>query len=159
MEQKSKRLAASRLRPIVSSKSQALSWLPFCLLVCLAIGCSGSTTDAPPVEEPVPAEPATSVGTVTIEIVDGSNKKTLELSDIEAGTSLEQIMRSITDPGISIRGSGITAFVDQIGETRTSGSEGWVFRVDGEFATQGVGSTTIDPPATITWSFGGMEPE
>ena len=96
---------------------------------------------------------------ITIEIVEGGTEKTLELSGIEAGTSLEQIMRSITDPVISIRGSGITAFVDQIGETKTSGREGWVFRVDGEFATQGVGSTTIDPPATITWSFGGMEPE
>lgn len=157
MEQKSKRLAASRLRPIVSPNRQALSWLPFCLLICLATGCSGSATDAPPVEETASAEPANAAGTVTVEIVDGGNEKRLELPDIEAGTSLEQIMRSITDPVISIRGTGVTAFVDQIGETKTSGSEGWVFRVDGEFATQGVGSTTIDPPATITWSFGGME--
>ncbi|MEE2936043.1 MAG: DUF4430 domain-containing protein [Planctomycetota bacterium] len=159
MEQKSKRLAASRLRPTVSPQRQALPWFPFCLFICLAIGCGGEVINAPPVEEPVSAEPANAVGTVIIEIVDGDNEKTLELSHIEAGTSLEQIMRSITDPAISIRGSGLTAFVDQIGETKTSGSEGWVFRVDGEFATRGVGSTIIDPPATITWSYGGMEPE
>ncbi|MDG2223557.1 MAG: DUF4430 domain-containing protein [Rubripirellula sp.] len=98
-------------------------------------------------------------GVVTIEIVDGDETQTVELPEIEAGTTLEQIMRSITDPVISIRGSGVTAFVDQIGEQGTSGSEGWVFRVDGEFAKQGVGSTTIDPPATVTWSYGGMEAE
>lgn len=63
-------------------------------------------------------------------------------------------MRSIDQVPISIRGSGQTAFVDAIGGQSTSPGKGWTFQVNGEFANQGVGSTTVTPPATIRWSFG-----
>jgi hypothetical protein len=30
---------------------------------------------------------------------------------------------------------------------------GWTFKVDGKLANQGIGSTTLTPPTTITWSY------
>ena len=99
-------------------------------------------------------DPAAESGTVTLEIQGSGSPTTIEIEDVQAGTTLEQVMRSITQIPISIRGSGVTAFVDGIGEQTASGNEGWVFRVDGVHANQGVGSTVLTPPATITWVYG-----
>ena len=63
-------------------------------------------------------------------------------------------MRSIDQVPIKMRGSGQSAFVEGIGDQSNTGSMAWTFKVDGEFANQGVGSTTLRPPVTITWSYG-----
>ena len=99
-------------------------------------------------------DPAAESGTVTLQIQGSDSAKTIEIADVQTGTTLEQVMRSITQIPISIRGSGVTAFVDGIGEQTSSGNEGWVFRVDGIHANQGVGSTVLTPPTTITWVYG-----
>ena len=93
-------------------------------------------------------------GTVTLEIQGSGAPVTFEIADVGQGTTLEEVMRSVKQIPISIRGSGVTAFVDGIGEQTASGSEGWVFRVDGVHANQGVGSTVLTPPTTITWVYG-----
>jgi hypothetical protein len=98
--------------------------------------------------------PAVETGTVTLEIQGSDPPLRIEIEDVRTGTTLEKVMRSVTQIPISIRGSGVTAFVDSIGEQAASGSEGWVFRVDGVHANQGVGSTVLTPPATITWVYG-----
>lgn len=97
---------------------------------------------------------AVETGTVTLEIQGSGSPLTIKIEDVQTGTTLEEVMRLVTEIPISIRGSGVTAFVDGIGEQAASGSEGWVFRVDGIHANQGVGSTVLTPPATITWVFG-----
>ncbi len=99
-------------------------------------------------------DPAAQFGTVTLEIQGSDSAKTIEIEDVQTGTTLEQVMRSITQIPISVRGSGVTAFIDGIGEQTSSGNEGWVFRVDGIHANQGVGSTVLTPPTTITWVYG-----
>tara|TARA_Y100000385_G_C12903024_1_gene555081 strand:+ start:177 stop:647 length:471 start_codon:yes stop_codon:yes gene_type:complete len=99
-------------------------------------------------------DPAVETGTVTLEIQGSDSPRTIEIEDVQTGTTLEEVMRSVTQIPISIRGSGVTAFVDSIGEQSASGSEGWVFRVNGVHANQGVGSTVLTPPATITWVYG-----
>ena len=63
-------------------------------------------------------------------------------------------MRSIKDVPVKVDGSGTTAFVDKIGERATDSTDGWTFKVDGEFANQGIGGTVLTPPTTVTWSFG-----
>ena len=94
---------------------------------------------------------------MTIEIVTDAGTQTIEIPDVAAGTSLEDVMRSITAVSIEIQGSGTTAFVDRIGDQGTNTTDGWTFKVDGEFANQGIGSTTLSPPTKVTWSFGDFE--
>ena len=112
------------------------------------VGQPGST------DIPAGNGPAVETGTVTVEIKGSGAPLTLEIADVRQGTTLEEVMRSVTQVSVSMRGSGVTAFVDQIGEQAASGSEGWVFRVDGVHANQGVGSTVLTPPTTITWVYG-----
>ena len=116
------------------------------LLACLFfLGCQKTL---------LPPAPTTGTGTVTIEIESGDDRATFEVMDVAAGTTLESLMRSIDQVPVSIQGSGLTAFVDGIDGQSTSGSEGWTFEVDGEFANEGIGSITLTPPTTITWSYG-----
>ena len=98
-----------------------------------------------------------SVGRVTFVIHQGADDVTFSLDGVPQGATLETVMRQIDQTPISIRGSGPTAFVDQIGESRTSGSEGWTYTVDGEFATRGIGETQLHPPTTVEWKFGSMD--
>ena len=84
---------------------------------------------------------------------------TFDIEEVRAGTTLEAVMRRIDQIPVTIGGSGATAFVDKIGETATSGSEGWTYTVDGEFAMKGVGQTTLSPPTTVEWTFGSMRQE
>jgi hypothetical protein len=135
------------------------------LMVGCDSGASSTGTSAPAAADPLTAaqadsgtqagnDPAAESGTVTLEIQRSDSAKTIEIEDVQTGTTLEQVMRSVTQIPISIRGSGVTAFVDGIGEQTSSGNEGWVFRVDGVHANQGVGSTVLTPPTTITWVYG-----
>ena len=121
-----------------------------CLPIVCLIGCS--SPQPPPV-----ADAAT--GTVTLEIQVGEKTKTLQVADVAEGTTLESLMRSIDEIPITLHGSGTTAFVESIGDTATSASEGWTFKVDGEWSDQGVGTTVLHPPTTITWSFGDWKGE
>ena len=117
------------------------------VLACLSIvGCQ---------ETLLPPAPTAGrgTGTVTIEIESGDDTATFEVQDVAAGTTLESLMRSIVQVPVSIQGSGLTAFVDGIDGQSTSGSEGWTFKVDGQFANEGIGSMTLTPPTTITWSY------
>jgi len=126
-------------------------------LLVIAAGCdSGPATPLPLSNEPGTQGPETTVetGTVTLKIQGPGGLLSIELSEVATGTTLEDAMRSVTQIPISIRGSGVTAFVDAIGEQKSSGSEGWVFQVDGVHAKQGVGSTVLTPPTTITWVYG-----
>lgn len=126
-----------------------MSRLPALLLIAIAfaplIGCG---------KRPQPVAAPGATGTVTMEIDFGDHSESIRIDGVESGTTLEAVMRSIDQLPISIRGSGVTAFVDGIGNVSTNSSEGWTFQVDGEFANQGIGSTTLSPPTTIRWSFG-----
>ena len=132
----------------------------FLASLLIVVGCDSGASDSG-VSEPAAAtqlgagnDPAVESGTVTLEIQGSDSPATFEIADVQQGTTLEYVMRSVTQIPISIRGSGVTAFVDGIGEQSASGNEGWVFRVDGVHANQGVGSTVLTPPVTITWVFG-----
>jgi hypothetical protein len=109
--------------------------------------------DRSPVAQPVTSAGGPS-GTVTIKIERDGNVQTLEMPEVSQGTTLEAVMRRVTEPPVAMRGTAATAFVESIGDQDTSGSEGWTFLVDGEFATQGVGVTKLNPPTTVTWKYG-----
>ncbi len=113
------------------------------LMVLMIVGCQ---TAAPPT-----AEQAT--GTVTVEVVGDDGIDRYEINNVAAGTTVESLMQSIEQIPVTVRGSGVTAFVEAIDSQSTSSSHGWTFKVDGKFANQGIGSTTLTPPATVTWSF------
>ena len=103
-----------------------------------------------------PAAPSADAakGTVTLEINDGNQKESFQVTDVADGSTLESVMRDFTQIPVVVQGSGTTAFVESIGDTATSQSEGWTFQVDGKFANQGVGKTILHPPTTVTWSYG-----
>jgi len=114
-------------------------------VLALCIGCNS--------KPPPPAVDA-SRGTVTMQFKVGDELESITIEQVADGETLESVMRKISDVAVSLRGSGTTAFVDAIGETATNSSEGWTFKVDGEWSDQGVGATVLHPPTTITWEFG-----
>ncbi|MEM9827415.1 MAG: DUF4430 domain-containing protein [Planctomycetota bacterium] len=120
-------------------------WLVFLLGGVTLLGC----TQAPPA--PVVA------GTITLEIGAPIDKK-FTLEDIPAGSTVESIMRRVpeSDLPMEITGSGTTAFLVSIGDQGTEAGEGWIFRIDGNLPERGIGVTEVDPPATISWTYGGM---
>jgi hypothetical protein len=121
------------------------------VLLLLLLGCSRSN----PVADRPAADAAT--GIVTIEITGESETQTIEIPDVATGTTLEEAMRSIKEVPIKLSGSGTTAFVVAIGDRATNSTDGWTFKVDQKFANQGIGSTSLNPPTTITWSFGDFD--
>lgn len=121
----------------------------FVMLLCLGCRQSGTTVAPSP-------ERSGAVGPVTFQIVDGDKVTTVIVEEVAVGETLESVMRRVVQPQISIRGEGVTAFVDQIGDRATNTSEGWTYRIDGEFATRGIGESMLTPPTTVQWSFGSM---
>ena len=56
--------------------------------------------------------------------------------------------------------TGVLGYVSgrsAIGDRATNSTDGWTFKVDQEFANQGIGSTSLNPPTTVTWSFGDFD--
>lgn len=94
------------------------------------------------------------VGTVVVEYLADGQKQSVVINEVAEGTTLEEVMRSIDEFPVEIQGSGVTAFVDGINGIHTNQREGWTYRVDGQFAGEGIGSLELHPPTTITWRFG-----
>jgi len=115
----------------------------------LLVGCDRS---GPPVAD-VPASLRAS-GTVTVEFVTADGVETVHVTDVLQGTTVEEVMRQIDEVPIKITGSGTTAFVERVGNQSTSGDQGWIYEIDGEHASQGIGSTKLSVPAKITWRYG-----
>ena len=121
----------------------------FAMILCM--GCREPDNTVAP-------SPAASgkFGQVTFKFLDGDKVTTVVVEEVAVGEALESVMRRIDQPQISIRGQGVTAFVDQIGDRATNANEGWTYRIDGEFATRGIGESLLTPPTTVQWSFGSM---
>lgn len=116
--------------------------------VLLSSGCS----TAPPAPTQIATEP------VTLEIQSGTKKESVLIEGLPLGCTVEDVMRSAQQQGLDIEmsGSGTTAFISAINGESGSGTQGWLFKVDGEYSDRGIGTTELDPPATITWVFDDM---
>ncbi|MGB7342848.1 MAG: DUF4430 domain-containing protein [Pirellulaceae bacterium] len=99
----------------------------------------------------------TAAGTVTFEFKTGDDVRRVEIQDVADGATLESVLRSAAGVDVVISGSGLSAFVHQIGDKSTSSSEGWTFAIDGQWSETGVGTTQLHPPTTVTWEFGEMK--
>ncbi len=137
--------------------------MPACVILLMTFaGCWNSASDSPAIDAGTSelnagkTTEATVSGPVTFQINDGDKVVTFDIENVSDGATLESVMRRIDRIPVSIRGSGVTAFVDQIGDLGTNSSEGWTYLVDGEFATRGIGETTLSPPTTVEWTFGSM---
>lgn len=97
------------------------------------------------------------VGQVTITIHKNDQARVINVENIATGTTLEHVMRSIDEVPIEISGSGLTAFVNEIDGLATGPSDGWTYRIDGQYVGQGIGSVTLTPPTTVDWRFGAWE--
>lgn len=131
------------------------------LLAAVAIslpGCSRQPAGAPPAGDASDSNtPAPEPGPVTVEILRDGQTRSVTLDPIAHGTTVEEVMRSIEQFPVEIRGSGTTAFVDSIDGVATGADTGWTYQVDGEQVHEGVGAKRLAPPATISWSFGGWD--
>jgi hypothetical protein len=117
----------------------------------LLIGCIGCGSAPPP-----PAVDAARA-TVTLEFNLGDEVKTIDVPDVADGTTLETVLRGVDEIAITLHGSGNTAFVQAIGDTATDASQGWTYKVDGQWSATGVGTTVLHPPTTVSWAFGDWE--
>ena len=123
----------------------------FIFALSIGLFASCNQAPAPQLDQPSVAVPT---GTVTLEFVLADETKVVKIDDVSEGATLESVLRNVADPQVSLRGSGATAFVDKIGDAATTGNEGWTFSIDGEWASEGVGSTELFPPTTVRWEFG-----
>ncbi|MFK8111174.1 MAG: DUF4430 domain-containing protein [Rubripirellula sp.] len=128
-----------------------------CLLMLSTLGCGVEQPAARVVPVVAPPNGAASSGTVTVQVEVGDQTQTFEVPDVADGTTLEAVMQAIEEIPITMHGSGVTAFVEAIDGKSTTGDQGWTFKIDDKFANQGVGSTALTPPTTVTWSYGGMQ--
>jgi hypothetical protein len=133
----------------------------FALLAAAAllVGGCGSGSSVATVEGPADSAESTETGPVTLEFAFENELQVRRVPEVADGTTLESLMRGVTDPAVEISGSGTTAFVRSIGDQTTESREGWTFTVDGEFATQGVGATHLHPPTTVRWNYGEFDNE
>ena len=141
---------------IVSIEHHVLS-LFVVVLFAFSVGCDRSTTDSNTESSTSTSRRDAVSGIVTLEIAEADGSRTITVPDVADGATLESVLRSAEGLNAVISGTGSTAFVNQIGDRDTSGSEGWTFTVDGKRADKGIGSTVLHPPATIQWKFGSME--
>lgn len=120
----------------------------FLIIGMTLIGCDSAP---PAVEVDAPS------GEVSLEFNLDGQTTLIKVPDVADGATLESVMRAVDSVAIELSGSGSTAFVQSIGEIEMDASQGWTFKVDGEFANQGIGQTILHPPTTVQWSFGEFE--
>ena len=100
---------------------------------------------------------STAPGVVTIDFIMSSAEsptaeiETVNVADVVAGTTLQNVLARVKSPKLRVRGDGPTAFVESIGGLQPSPGEGWLFSVDGEFAMQGIGTLELSPPCKVRW--------
>ncbi len=131
----------------------------------LIAGCGTSTPDTPDATtgdtSAVTASDADDGETIKVTVVIQGQDSQHEFTrtDIHAGVTVEEVMRSIDEVPVTITGSGVTAFISEIDGVSTTSTEGWKYKIDGVHAEKGIGSTKLDAPATISWAFGSYEGE
>ncbi|OYP35179.1 DUF4430 domain-containing protein [Rhodopirellula sp. MGV] len=97
-------------------------------------------------------------GTVTIEIIPSDGEPLSDsIENVADGATLETVMSQVDVARVTLRGSDTTAFVESIDGLGTTSGQGWTFKVDGEYANQGIGQTQLHPPTTVTWTYGTFE--
>ncbi|TWU45769.1 hypothetical protein Q31b_09450 [Novipirellula aureliae] len=124
----------------------------FCIVAVAFGGCGASNVET--TVNTVDQEVSADAGSVTIIIQSERGEKEFERTEIAPGATVESVMRAVDEIPVVIEGSGMTAFVHSIDGIETGSNEGWTFKVNGDFAKQGIGSTMIVPPATLTWTYG-----
>ncbi|MCA9138258.1 MAG: DUF4430 domain-containing protein [Planctomycetales bacterium] len=118
---------------------------PTVVVFAISVGCE--STPPPPVA-------GAPVGVVTLEFNSDGTSTSVQVPGVADGATLESVMRSVDQIAIELSGSGTTAFVQSIGNTKMEADKGWTFKVDGEFANQGIGQTVLHPPTTVQWTYG-----
>ncbi|MFG0291333.1 MAG: DUF4430 domain-containing protein [Rhodopirellula sp. JB044] len=168
------RVALSRLVSPSASQAEIRQWITCWGLVVLCVGaitlngCRAQTTTQSADDATTTDVAEQTIGSVTITIVNSDKTASDESAeareplfeksfDIGEGTTLESVMKKIENPNVVISGSGVTAFVQSIGDVETNAERGWTYTIDGEFATEGIGSTELKPGQIVRWRFTSFE--
>jgi len=132
------------------SKSAALFSI-VALLFC-AIGCDST--------KELPAELQRDIGTVTLEVDFGGDKRSKSIDvvcspDSTVLQSLERA-REMKKLKFDSRGVGETVFISAIDGMKNEGSGGknWIYKVNGELGDKSAGIYEVNPGDRVTWSFG-----
>ena len=116
------------------------------------IGCDSS--------KELPAELQRDIGTVTLEVEYGSEKRMKSIPvvcspDSTVLLSLERA-QNLKKLKFESRGSGETAFISEIDGVKNEGASGknWIYRVNDKLGDKSAGVFEVNPGDTISWSFG-----
>ncbi|EMI55000.1 DUF4430 domain-containing protein [Rhodopirellula sallentina] len=168
------RVAFGRLVSPSAPQAEIRQWITCWGLVALCVGaitlsgCRAQTTTQSADDAETTDVAGETIGSVTVTIVNSDKTASDESAeareplfeksfDVGEGTTLESVMKKIENPGVVISGSGVTAFVQSIGGVETNAERGWTYTIDGEFATEGIGSTELKPGQTVRWRFTSFE--
>lgn len=121
-----------------------------------SIGCDSSK---------VPNEQLRDIGTVTVEVDFGSDKraKSIDVVCSPDSTVLDSLERAQNTNELKFEhsGSGETAFVNSIDGVKGKGAEGgnWTFRVNDQLGDKSAGIYEVKPGDVISWKFGDQPKE
>lgn len=146
---------------LLASPAAAAAWFTVCLTIIagLTVGCERPAPVPPGLQSATAADDsagpgdAVTRGVVTVMIELPAGEQTRRVPDVVAGATLESVLRQIRDPVLTMTGEGTTAMLTAVNGVQNDGRRGWTFQVDGQFATQGIGSTRVNPPTTIRWRY------
>lgn len=130
-------------------------------LLCAAalVGCdSAATTPGPPGpaaadSRPADGQPAAVTGTVSILVQVPEGETLREEVTITGRQSVAAVMAA-SSLEMELRGSGEMALVQSLAGVPMKGGEGWIYKVDGQWAPRGIGQLEVEPGAEIRWQYG-----
>ena len=127
------------------------------LISVLAISLSVTGCDS---SKELPAELQRDIGTVSVEVDFGSDKraKSIDVVCSPESTVLLSLERAQNLKRLKFesRGAGETAFVTAIDGVKNEGSDGknWIYRVNEKLGDKSAGIFAVSPGDKISWSFG-----
>ena len=129
-------------------------------LACMALmGCSGNSSSSSSASSSASASASTSSKIkVTVNIKGDyqgkavSENKTVEVAD--GATALEALQASGID--VVVKDSSMGKYVDSIGGLATSGSNGWMYKVNGQSPTKSAAEYNLKSGDTVDWEYSAM---
>ncbi len=127
-----------------------------CLLLAIlpgAGGCGPQQSEVTRSPSATPTERQAEPGIVTI-VLERPGEEPLEQEVAVTGrqTVVEVMQASTLDWQMS--GSGSTALVKSIAGLPMEAGQGWIYRINGQWATRGIGQTEVLPGDEIRWQYG-----
>lgn len=130
--------------------------LKFACALLVLLGCSPQPSTNPGANPPAESERDGKV-MVLIRFPGSEEPREIEVQ-MRDGETIRQVMERIVDPQPKMQGSGAMTLLTGIGTQESSGSEGWTYRVNGQWGDRSIGVYELHPGDRIEWYFGAYDP-